>query len=190
MVISLQDSFVYKEMFMTITLGVVLLSVFLYTLALMFYLPKHKEELLLDQAQERHLLIKEAKEIFQKEEQSGAYNEVIFEDFVEHEIHRASRYDQRFILMAFRVDKSLAKKVHEKLLRKGDIFGKIDAQTYAILMPHTNLEVILTFVQRLQKVIEHANVSIAEYLPNDTKEIMYDKISTAFTHKTAIGIEV
>ena len=190
MVISLQDSFAYKEMFMTITLGVVLLSVFVYTLALMLYLPQHKEDLMLDQAKEHHLLIKEAKDIFQKEQQTGAYNEIIFEDFVEHEIQRASRYDQQFVLIAFKVDKSLAQKVHEKLLRKGDVFGKIDTHTYAILMPHTRLEVIIIFTQRLQKVIQHSNISIAEYLPNDTKEIMYEKIFTAFKHKSSISIEV
>lgn len=190
MVISLQDSFVYKEMFMTITLGVVILSIFIYTLVLMLYLHLEQDKLTLDKAQEHHLYIKEIKDIFQKEEQSGAYNEIIFEDFIDNEIHRASRYNQQFILIAFKVEKNIAKHVKEKLVRTGDYFGKIDAQTYAILMPHTSLDVLMTFTSRLQRVTHHTDISIAEYLPNDTKEMMYEKLTAGFKHKNSIGIEV
>jgi CPA1 family monovalent cation:H+ antiporter len=190
MVISLSESFAHKEMFLAITLGVVILSIFINTLLLMLYLHFQKDQLVIDKAKEHHLLIREAKDIFQKEQESNAYNEIIFEDLVENEIQRANRYKQQFLLVAFKAEKSNAKKIEQKLLRQGDYFGKIDDSTYAILMPHTSLDMLFSFTQRLQKLIHHTTISIAEYTQNDTKELMYEKIISGFEHKNAIGIEV
>jgi len=190
MVISLGDDFEYKEMFTTITLGVVILSIFFYTFLLMIYLHFEKNNLILDKAEERHLLINNVKEIFQKEEDTGAYNEIIFEDYVQNEIERASRYNKQFILIAFKVDQQTAKEVGENLVRRGDYFGKVNEDTYCILMPHTLLEDIIGFTQRLQKLINHADISIVQYVTNDTMEILYEKISSGFNHKNKIGIEV
>jgi len=156
----------------------------------MLYLHFQKENLILDKAEEHHLLIKDIKEVFQKEETSGAYNEIIFEDFIENEIERSSRYDQQFLLVAFKIDEIMAKEVSQKFVRKGDYYGKIDHRTYAILMPHTSLDKIIGMTQRLQKIIHKADISIVQYLPNDTKEMIYEKLLSGFEHKNKIGIEV
>jgi len=190
MVISLGDGFEYKEMFTTITLGVVTLSIFFYTFSLMIYLNFEKNNLILDKAEEHHILIKSLKDIFQKEESTGAYNEIIFEDYVQNEIERASRYNKQFILIAFKSDKQIAQDVAQNLLKKGDYFGKINADTYCILMPHTLLEDIIAFTPRLQKIIKHANISIVQYVTSDTLDILYEKLYSGFKHKNKIGIEV
>lgn len=190
MVISLGDDFEYKEMFVTITLGVVVLSIFVNTLFLMLYLHFEKDNLILDKADEHHLILKNAKDIFQKEADSGAYNEIIFEDFIENEIARANRYNQQFILIAFKVDASLAKEVALKLVKRGEYFGKTDANTYCILLPHSSLEDIIEFTQKLQTLLKQTNLSIVGYLTNDTKEILYEKIASGFEHKNKIAIEV
>ena len=190
MVISLGDNFAYKEMFTTITLGVVILSIFVYTFLLMIYLHFEKDELILDKAEEHHLILKDAKEIFQKESETSAYNEIIFEDFVQNEIERASRYEQHFILIAFKIDKQTAQKVAQEFVKKGDYFGKVDAITYCILMPHSSLDDILDLIQILQKLIKHKDISIVSYVTNDTLEILYEKLFSGFEHKNKIGIEV
>lgn len=190
MVISLGDDFAYKEMFTTITLGVVVLSIFVYTFLLMIYLHFEKDKLILDKAEEHHLILKDAKEIFQKESETSAYNEIIFEDFIQNEIERASRDEQGFILIAFKIDKQTAQKVAQEFVRKGDYFGKVNNETYSILMPHTSLDDVLDLTQRLQKLIKHKDISIVSYVTNDTLEILYEKLFSGFEHKNKIGIEV
>ncbi|MBN2815586.1 MAG: cation:proton antiporter [Campylobacterales bacterium] len=190
MVISLGDDFLYKEMFVTTTLGVVILSIFVNTFFLMLYLHFNKEHLLLDKADEHHIAISDVKEIFQKEPLTKAYNEIIFEDLIENEIERASRYNQQFVIVAFHATSTTAHAVGSSMVRKGDYFGKLDAYTYAILMPHTSLEDILGFSQRLELATNNASLSIAQYMPNDTKELIYEKLFSGFAHKNKIAIEI
>lgn len=184
MVISLGESFALSEMFLSITLGVVILSIFINTLLLSLYLKKQSSQLLIDKAKEHHLLIKEAKDIFSKEPISGALNEVVFEDIVAHEIIRASRYKDSFLLVAFHLEIHDAKKIAQHFVRSGDYFGKIDTNTYAVLMPHTELEDLLSFTQRAHTLLRHTQVSVAQYTPNDTLEILYEKLKSGFSHTT------
>ena len=190
MVISLADDFAYKEMFVTITLGVVILSLFLNTFALMLYLHFQKKQLLLDKADEHHLHLLDVKELFQKEPNTNAYNEIMFEDLVENEIARASRYKQEFLLVGFYADRLTAQEVGTHVVRSGDYYGKIAQNSYAILMPHTYLEEMINFTPRLQKTLKHKNISIVQYMPNDTKELLYEKLFDGFKHNNKVAIEI
>lgn len=190
MVISLGESFAFSEMFLSITLGVVILSIFVNTLLLSIYLKKERQNLLIDKAKEHHLLIKEAHDIFSKEPKSGALNEVVFEDVITQEIIRASRYKDSFLIVAFRLEAHDAKKIKQHFVRDGDYFGKIDAITYGVLMPHTKVAELISFTNRTHSLLRHTHVSVAEYTPNDTIEILYEKINSGFSHTASQSKEL
>jgi len=190
MIVSLSDTFVYKEMFMAVILGVVILSIFVYTLLLMAYLYVEKDTMLLDTAKEHHILLKDVHELLAKEQKSGAYNELVFEDFVEKEIHRAERYNFLFSIVAFKADQKALRRINKEYLRASDYFGKIDETTYAILITHSTIEGSLTYAKKLEKVLHHTHIAISQYMPGDNMEMVYDKLKIALKDKKKIDIEV
>lgn len=190
MVVSLSESFEYKEIFLAITLGVVILSIFIYTFVLMLYLFVKKETLLVDKAHEHHMYINDIKELVEKDPKSGAFNEIIFEDLVENEIARAQRYSQNFALVAFKTDSNTAKKINRELLRKSDYFGKLNSQYYAILLTHTSLDEAFILSEKLKKHISEKKVTIAQYMLGDTREVLYDKLFNGFDKHKSIDIEL
>jgi len=190
MIVSLDDSFVYKEMFMAVILGVVILSIFVYTLLLMTYLYFEKETMLLDTAKEHHIRLKDVHELLAKEQKSGAYNELVFEDFVEKEVHRAERYNFLFSIIAFKADLKSLELINKEYLRASDYFGKIDETTYAILITHSTIEGSLTYAKKLEQVLHHTHIAISQYMPGDNTEMVYDKLKIALKDKKKIDIEV
>jgi len=190
MVVSLSDSFEYKEMFLTITLGVIILSIFIYTFVLMLYLSIEKNILLVDKANEHHMYIKDIKELIEKDEKSGAFNEIIFEDLVETEIDRAQRYAQNFALLAFKTNSDTLEEMSKKLLRKSDYFGKLNSQYYAVLLTHTSLDEAFVLSEKVKKHISNKKITIAQYMVGDTREILYDKLFNGFDNNKSIDIEL
>ena len=190
MIISLPDEFAYKEMFLAVVLGVVILSIFLYTLVLMSYMYLKKDKLIMDKAKEHHIIFRDLKKLLEKEEETGAYNEIIFEDFVEKEISRAQRYKYIFSIIAFNVQSELLKKLDLDFIRDTDYFGKIDTDTYAILLTHSGIKESTIFANKLEENIDH--IAIAQYTTGDNKEMLYDKLNDALykdsTQKIAIEI--
>ena len=190
MIVSLSDTFVHKEMFMAIILGVVILSIFVYTAILMFYLYFIKDSMLLDTAKERHLILKDIHELVAKEKETGAYNEIIFEDFVSKEISKAERYSFLFCVVAFKSNTKTLKRIKMLHLRESDCFGKIDRETYAILLSHTSIEDSLIFAKKLKGILKHQHIAISQYMPGDSIELIYDKLNVAIKAKKEIDIEV
>jgi NhaP-type Na+/H+ or K+/H+ antiporter len=190
MVVSLSNSFAYKEMFLAITLGVVILSIFIYTFVLMLYLSINKELLLVDKAHEHNMYIEDIKELLEKDEKSGAYNEIVFEDIVEKEIYRAQRYSQSFSLVAFKADEKTLKKMRMKLLRRSDYLGKLNSDYYAVLLTHTSLDEAFLFSEKLEKKMPIRHVTIAQYIEGDTKEILYEKLSSGLGKRKSIDVEL
>lgn len=190
MVVSLSDSFEYKEMFLAITLGVVILSIFIYTFVLMLYLFIKKDTLLVDKAHEHHMYINDIKELVEKDPKSGAFNEIIFEDLVENEIARAQRYSQNFALVSFTTDSNTAKKIDSELLRKSDYFGKLNTQYYAILLTHTSLDEAFILSEKLKKHISEKKITIAQYMLGDTQKVLYDKLLNGLDKHKSIDIEL
>jgi len=190
MIVSLSDTFVYKEMFMAIILGVVILSIFVYTALLMIYLYFKKDTLLLDTAKEHNIITKDIHELLAKEKETGAYNEVIFEDLVEKEISKAERYNFLFSIVAFKSNKKTLKRIEMLHLRSSDYFGKVDRETYAILLSHTSIEDSLIFAKKLKGIIKHQHIAISQYMPGDSVELLYDKLDVAMKDEKEIDIEV
>ena len=190
MIVSLSDDFAYKEMFMAVVLGVVILSIFIYTIFLMTYLHFEKDILILDKAHEHKLDFKNIKELLEKEADTGAYNEIVFEDMIEKEIDRSQRYGYPFSLVTFKIDKKTAQKVHKKYIRKSDYFGKVDAGTYAVLLTHNDINGALIFTNKIKPIIKHIHIGISQYTTGDSVEMMMEKLHTAQENKKKIDIEV
>jgi len=189
MIVSLSDEFAYREMFVTIVLGVVILSIFIYTFMLIIYLYLQRNNLKIDKASEHNLIVNNIKDLLKKESETGAYNEIMFEEFVENEIKRAINYNQQFLLIGFQIDKDGVNKVHKKL-RKSDIFGRMSEKYYAVLLPHTTLEDILPYSNKLKKIVIDEKISIAQYEQGDTQDILYEKVFSGMGHKSKIAIDI
>jgi len=190
MIVSLSDNFAYKEMFVTIVLGVVILSIFVYTSLLMLYMYLHKDVLIRDQAQEYKISFHEVKELLEKDSSSGAYNQIMFESFVDRELLRAQRYSYDFAIIALSVDIDTLHTLREKVIRKTDYLGKLDADTYAILLTHSDINKTIAFSDKLKRYIKHKHIAIAQYTTGDTKEILFEKLNRALQDKKRIDIEI
>ncbi|MBA3025377.1 MAG: sodium:proton antiporter [Sulfurimonas sp.] len=190
MIVSLSPDFIYKEMYLAVTLGVVILSIFLYTAFLMSYLFFEKDALMMDMAQEHNISFHDINDILQKEEKSGAYNEIMFEDFIEKEIIRTQRDGHQFSLVSFEAQNSTLKTINNELIGKGDYFGKIDEKNYAVLLTNCTLNDALAFSEKLKKYLHYDHIAIAEYMAGDTKEFMLEKLHKAMKDKQEIGVEV
>jgi len=190
MIVSLSDEFVYKEMFIAIILGVVILSIFVYTLILMSYLYFEKDAMLLDTAKEKNIILKDVHELLAKESVTGAYNEVVFEDIIEKEIHRAERYNFLFSVIAFKSDVKSLKKIEQVYLRSSDYFGKVEHDVYAVLMTHNTIDGALTYAKKLENVLQHQHIAISQYMPGDSVDAIFDKLHIALQDKKEIDIEV
>jgi len=190
MIISLSDTFEYKEMFVTIVLGVVILSIFVYTFFLMLYMFLHKDALFRDQAQEYKINFNEVKELLEKESDSGAYNQIMFDSFVEKELLRAQRYSYGFSIIAFDADIKTLHTLTNSVIRKTDYLGKLNAHTYALLLTHSDINTTITVSNKLKKYLKHKHIAIAQYTTGDTKEIMFEKLNRALKDKKSIDIEI
>ncbi len=190
MIVSLPDTFEYKEMFLAIVLGVVILSIFIYTIILMSYMHFIKDKLIIDKAREHHIVFKDMKNLLEKEEVTGAYNEIVFEDLIEKEISRAQRYKYIFSIIAFNAQSELLKKLDLDFIRDTDYFGKIDTDTYAILLTHSGIKESTIFANKLVEDIDH--IAIAQYTTGDNKEMLYEKLNDALYKDSAqkIAIEI
>jgi CPA1 family monovalent cation:H+ antiporter len=156
----------------------------------MSYLYFKKDTLVLDKAHEHKLDFKDIKELLQKETLSGAYNEIVFEDFIEKEIGRSQRYGYPFSLVTFKIDEKTAKKIYDTYIRKSDYFGKIDAQTYAVLLTHNGVDGALVFANKIKKIIKDIHIGISQYTTGDSVEMMLEKVYSAQEDKKEIDIEV
>jgi len=190
MIVSLKDTFEYKEMFTTIILGVVILSIFVYTLLLMLYMLLHKEALIRDQAEEYGISFNEVKELLEKESDSGAYNQIMFETFVDKELLRAQRYSYGFSIIAFKVNLNTLHTLTKKVVRKTDYLGKLNAHTYAILLTHADINATISISNKLKKYLKHQHIAIAQYTTGDTREILFEKLKRALEDSKSIDIEI
>jgi len=190
MIVSLNDTFEYKEMFTTIILGVVILSIFVYTFLLMLYMLLHKDTLIRDQAEEYGINFHKVKELLEKESDSGAYNQIMFESFVDKELLRAQRYSYEFSIIAFKVDIKTLHSITKKVVRRTDYLGKLNSNTYAIILTHSDINSTIDISNKLKKYLKHKKIAIAQYSTGDTKEILFEKLNRALIDKKSINIEI
>lgn len=198
MAFALPENFVYKEAFMAIVVGVVILSMFVNTAFLIPYLKYHNAGFALDKADDQNqLTTQEAREelklLLEKDAATQAYNSLVFEDLIEKEIARSQRYQTPFAILSFETDsvQTIKRKIRP-VLRKSDYFGKLADNRYAILATHTDIDAAMIVAQKLRKRLSGStqHIAVAEYSTGDTLEMLYDKLEAAFKSDKPIDIEV
>lgn len=176
MIHSLPEDFTYKSMFETVVLGVVFLSIFVYTAFLMVYLNLKKKEFSKDKLEEEvcipeDILIKNLEEVIEKDPITGIYNRIKFEEILNYEIQRAYRYKSplSIILIEFYNYEEVKKKIGEEELNnllnqlkeivKHDVsildpIGRIRENVAAILTINRTIEDDLSTVNKIKKDFE------------------------------------
>ncbi len=162
---SLPVDFIYREMFGTVVVGIVILSTFLYTFILMGYLAVNRDGFASDRLQQTDFemgdMARRLQSVVEKDPLTGAFNPVVFEDKLSNEISRALRYKTDLSLVIIRLSaqgsnvertlKSLGEEIRD-LMRTNDIFGRLDTEHLAIIGPNTPVEGAMVFSRRLRDV--------------------------------------
>ena len=168
MVHSLPDSFVYKELFEAVIVGIVILSTFLYSFINVIYLRHHQHAFEADKISlnEKHAVTNitaSLKQIVERDPITNAYNFVVFEDLLIKEVSRAQRYKLDLSLLLFKINfdqinnkqqSALLKQFSEIIfqqMRDNDIYGKLADDTQAIIGVNTTLSGAMVFCQRLKE---------------------------------------
>ena len=196
MAFAIPDNFVYKEAFMAIIVGVVILSMFINTALLVPLLHFYGAGFLLDKADgNNHASNKQAKamlkHLLNRDHKTHAYNQWVFEDLIEKEIARAQRHQTSFALLAFEVDSSQV--VVDKLLpilRKSDSLGRLSAHRFALLLPHSDISAALKLAYKLRKQLGGLHIAVSEYTTGDTLEMICEKLEIALKSQKPIDIEI
>ncbi len=174
MVHSLPDTFIYKELFEAIVVGNVILSTFIYTLILVFYIHRHKDDFKMDILEDStptvdkkrsEDTIRNIKNYIEKDSTTGAYNKIFIEEILDGELAKALRYKFDLSAIAFKIEeleqiksqesmdtilKDISKIVKEKI-RTSDYYGQIEKNYYLIITVHTNLSGAAILAERLEK---------------------------------------
>jgi len=197
---SLPDDYIYREMFIAIVIGVVLLSTFIYTIILMIHIQKSqdnytKDMVKYDEKYRNHLSKDEIKNlinILEKDYITGAYNKSFFEDILSKEIHRAQRYKTELSVLKFKIVSKkyhistikIVSKIIEKKIRAHDYFGKFDDDEFIILTVNTSLSGAIVLAEKILKKtdkLEDIKLYFSITPVNDTDDIesIYDRVDDA-----------
>ena len=181
MVHSLPDSFVYRELFEAIVVGNVILSTFVYTLILVYYINRRKDDFKADIIQDsmhhgrdndsRDDTMLNIKNYIEKDSVTGAYCKIFIEEILDKEIAKAVRYKLALSVIAFKIEnlhlnrsqetidatlKDISKIVQRKI-RTNDYYGKIEENYYLIVTSNTNLSGATILAERLERQFKEYN---------------------------------
>jgi CPA1 family monovalent cation:H+ antiporter len=173
MIHSIPDEYPFKEMLVTIVLGVVMLSIFIYTFILLFYIAKNKKQFEFDMLKEETcvpetVLEKELEEIIEKDPNTGIYNIVKFKDLLNAEIKRATIYKTPLTLIIIEFvnyeeikEKLGSGKINDLLVSLKeiissdvtvvDIMGRIAENRAAIISINKSIEDDLKIIEKINK---------------------------------------
>lgn len=164
MVHSLPQNFVYKEMFDSIVVGVVLLSTFIYTIALMYHIKFNENNYKLDlqngDANGSLDIVKDIVELMEKDPISGAFTHSFIEEIIEKELKRSQRYKTEFSLILIELntdDENVYQKTGKIInskIRVNDYFGKFNDGKLIILTANTSLSGAMILAEKLDDVFQ------------------------------------
>ncbi len=209
MVHSLSPDFIHKEMFEAVVVGNVILTTFIYTLYLVYFINKNcqkfrqdiiKEDLKLDN---KNIDILKLRESLEKDQITNAYNRIFIEEILEKEIGRANRYKLELSIIAFKLQnlsifsqenqskilKIVSKKVYKKI-RGNDYYGRMAENYYLILTTNTPLSGATILADRLEKKFSkisyekhklHSYFGITDINETDNLETLLEKLEDALT---------
>ncbi len=196
---SLPNTFIYKEMFISIVIGNVILSTFIYTILLMFHIAKHKQEYKQDiiTFNEKHITQDDYNrcliDIIEKDTVTDAYNKSFIEDILLHEMARTQRYKINLALLCIEIPSNTKDDILEIIgttvldrIRVNDYFGKISEVRYIIITSNTSLSGAIVLAEKLIFDIEEKNpiklfCGVTEISDKDTLDSVFDKIDDALS---------
>jgi CPA1 family monovalent cation:H+ antiporter len=196
---SLPNTFIYKEMFISIVIGNVILSTFIYTILLMIHIAKYTQaykqdiitfdETKMTQDDYNRCLI----DVIEKDTITNAYNKSFIEDILLHEMARSQRYKIDLSLLCIEIPydtkddilKMIGINVLERI-RVNDYFGKISEVRYIIITSNTSLSGAIVLAEKLLLDIEEKNpiklfCGVTEISDSDTMDSVFDKIDDALS---------
>jgi len=209
---SLPETFIYKDMFIAIIIGNVLLSTFIYTLLLMLHIfinkKNYEKDILVFNAKENSTdrYIKSLVNIIKKDTDTNAFNKPFIDEILQHELARSQRHKNKLSVLSFKIMKSNKKRKQLKHIgkiivdktRTNDYFGKIGENQYIILASNTSISGGVILAQKLLTEFDKLNnlkVLFALTISNDTDKIetIYEKLEDALeraSHPSGRKIEI
>lgn len=205
MVHSLPSNFIYKEMFDAIIIGNVLLTTFIYTIALMIHINSNEKEYKndiknssksIDKKDFTHNLI----DLIEKDLITGAYTQSFIEDIIEKELARSHRYKTEFSCILTQVDnddettyKLLGEIINTKI-RANDYFGRFDDNKLIILTANTSLSGAMILAEKIDELFNNKDSSdsltllfgITQVADEDTYNSIMEKLNDAI-NKAKVG---
>lgn len=208
---SIPNTFAYKELFEAIVVGNVILSIFVYTIILIYYIHINSDNFKQDivnsnvnkDTNSRDIMI-DIKNMIEKDNNINAYTQIFIEDILAKEISRSMRYKLELSIIAFElhniesiVDEKKDELLHKighivnKKIRTNDYFGEHIENSYIIITTNTPLGGATILAQRLKdKFIEVSqnyssdmlfSFGVIEINDTDSKESVFEKIEDALT---------
>jgi CPA1 family monovalent cation:H+ antiporter len=202
-------------MFVAIVIGVVILSTFLYTFFLMYYIGRYKVEFENDKnvysSEDTTAIMNnittEIKNILEKDPISNAFNSMILEKIMTREFQRAKRY--KLELSIIRVEFNSIKDDEYKVaisnfgaivnnkIRNQDSFGVVNKNSYMILLPSTPVSGATILAERIYEKTKETfetdnmhldiNFGITEVSKSDSIESITEKIEDAIDNAKSKG---
>ena len=200
---SLPQSFEYREMFIAIVIGIVLLSTFVYTLFLILHIyirqQSYKTDILVFDAKEHSddEYVKSLVNVINKDPMTDAYNKPFIEDILIHELSRAQRYKSELSIISFKLLKTeLAEDSLHKIgeivvdkTRTNDYFGKTANAEFIILASNTSISGAVILAEKLLSAFTtmedlEINFGLTQVSDTDTLESIYEKLEDALNRST------
>jgi len=197
---SLPESFIYRELFIAIIVGVVLLSTFIYTIILIYHIHKNQslyaqDIMIYDKHDKKDISKDYAKniiKILEKDVVTEAYNLNFIEDILNKEITSAQRYKTELSILTFKViskhhhTQNLKKiaTIINKQIRLTDYFGKLDKDEYIILTSHTSVSGAVVLAEKILEKTDTINglnicFGVTQMSHTDNIESIYEKLQDA-----------
>ncbi|MBT7306758.1 MAG: diguanylate cyclase, partial [Gammaproteobacteria bacterium] len=209
MVHSIPKSFVYQEMFEAIVIGIIIFTTFGYTLLLMWHVTHHKIAYQQDRQHYEHAHTPSAEELIyglhsaiEHDELSHAYNPTYFETLLDNEIARSRRYKTELSAIMIHICSSapphqpivpcetiisILGNVITGLIRNNDYFGRMDNDTFLVLVTNTGLSGTMILTERIDQLFQdqlesntvHARYGITAFEESDSAESLKEKMKDA-----------
>jgi CPA1 family monovalent cation:H+ antiporter len=174
MVHSLPQDFIYLELFEAVVIGIVLLTTFIYTIALMIHIAYFQKEYIIDAKQDKSgkslesNYTKSLVDLLEKDATSHAYTKAFIDDILTKELARAQRYKIDLSMVSFKIsgydDKDreliinrLGELINEKI-RANDNFGQLDDDIFLIVTSNTSLSGAVILAEKILENFEELKI--------------------------------
>ncbi|MEA3228649.1 MAG: cation:proton antiporter, partial [Campylobacterota bacterium] len=199
---SLPADFIYREMFIAIIIGIVLLSTFIYTIILIYHINSsqtlYSQDIMIYDKNHTTTLsddyAKDIIDILEKDTITDAYNTTFIEDILTKEIGRSQRYKTDLSILSFKVDsqknqtqnlKEIGIIINQKI-RLNDYFGKMNKDEYIILTSNTSISGAIVLAEKIIAKTDNLDsvnlfFGVTQLSATDDIESIYEKLEDALS---------